>query len=419
MIDHELPVGWEWVRLEDVQADQRGATVTGPFGSSIGSKYFVPSGVPVIRGNNLTLDRTRFVEDGFAFLSFEKAREFTRYEAVPGDLIFTAAGTLGQVGLIPVDAKYPKYIISNKQMRARLDPARVDPLYAYYWFSSPEMIAYVERHNTGSSVPLINLSVLRNLPIPLPPIKVQRQILACVMPFDDKIELNRRMNETLEAMARAIFKSWFVDFDPVRAKAEGRQPQGIPAHTADLFPNSFQDSPLGPIPKGWEVGRLDQFLQLKRGYDLPSKSRVEGPVPLCSASGITGSHNEAKVKGPGVVTGRSGLLGKVFLLLRDFWPLNTTLYVREFRRVGPYSAYHLLRHVGLDRFNAGSAVPTLNRNHVHNLPLPMAKATLYEAFDDLVQPMYELIKANERESDTLESTRDTLLPKLLSGEVTV
>ena len=190
----------------------------------------------------------------------EKADELGNCEALPGDLVFTAAGSLGQVGLIPISSLYPRYIISNKQLRARLDKHQVDPLFAFYWFASPRMIEYVQQRNTGSSVPLINLSVLRVLPLPLPPLSEQRAIAHILGTLDDKIELNRRMNATLEAMARALFKSWFVDFDPVRAKAEGRD-TGLPREIADLFPDGFEESELGEVPRG---GGLEASIASRR-----------------------------------------------------------------------------------------------------------------------------------------------------------
>jgi len=207
MVDELFPSRWTWVKLEDIQAPNTRAIVSGPFGSNIGSRFFVSDGVPVIRGNNLTKDMTRFIDNGFVFVTEEKARELSGCVALPGDLVFTAAGSLGQVGLIPWSAKYPKYIISNKQMRVRLNRQVVDELFAFYWFSSPLMVKYIDQRNTGSSVPLINLSILRNLPLPLPPLAEQRSIACILGTLDDKIELNRQMNKTLEAITKAIYKS--------------------------------------------------------------------------------------------------------------------------------------------------------------------------------------------------------------------
>jgi hypothetical protein len=129
------------------------------------------------------------------------------------------------------------------------------------------------------------------LSVAVPPIHVQRAIGLIVGPLDDKIELNRHMNETLEVMARALFKSWFVDFDSVRAKAEGRAP-ALPKPIADLFPARLVDSEFGEIPEGWEIGRLDDALVLQRGFDLPATARSHGAYPVIAASGPSGFHDQ-------------------------------------------------------------------------------------------------------------------------------
>jgi type I restriction enzyme S subunit len=242
---------------------------------------------------------------------------------------------------------------------------------------------------------------------------------ARTLPPSEAALAQQALNATLEAMARALFQSWFVDFDPVRAKLDGRKPDGLDKATAALFPAAFQDSPLGPIPRGWEVGRLDDALTLQRGFDLPTSDRTHGVYPVMAASGPNGCHDKFMVHGPGVTTGRSGVLGKVFFIHGDFWPLNTSLWVKEFKRVSPAYAFHLLRGLDFEIFNAGSAVPTLNRNHVHNLPVLMPPKPIVDALDGQVMPLMKQQQANEDQSRTLATLRDTLLPKLLSGELRI
>ncbi len=174
--DTSLPPGWHWLKLGDVALGKR-AIVSGPFGSNIGSRYFVSEGVPVIRGNNLTTDERKFIDDGFVFLTQIKAKEFANCQAIKDDLVFTGVGTLGQVGIIPAGAEYPIYIISNKQLRVRLDTSVVLPMFAFHWFISPRIAMEIKQNNRGSAVPLITLSVLRNLPICIPSIPEQARIV--------------------------------------------------------------------------------------------------------------------------------------------------------------------------------------------------------------------------------------------------
>lgn len=415
--DYELPDGWCWKTIEEVQKSPKGATITGPFGSSIGKKFFVEKGVPVIRGNNLSLDMIPFIDDGFVYVSEKKADELKRYKSIADDLLFTAAGTIGQVGIIPKKSRYGEYIISNKQLRARLDTAVVDPTYAYYWFSSKPMVEYIKRQDTGSTIPLINLGVLRSLPLPVPPLAAQFRIRKILKSFDQKIWLNTQTNQTLEEMAQAIFKSWFVDFDPVRAKMRGEQPKGVDEATAALFPDKLVDSELGPIPEGWEVEELSKLFELHRGFDLPKSKRKDGDYPVYAAGGYHGTHNEFKMDPPGIITGRSGVIGNVFLSLDKYWPLNTTLYVRELRTCGPYYSYHLLRLLDLKALNSGSAVPSLNRNFVHSTNVCHPGSAVLTKFEDIVTPLFEKIVANNGQNRSLTKLRDTLLPKLLSGKI--
>lgn len=167
------------------------------------------------------------------------------------------------------------------------------------------------------------------------------------------------------------------------------------------------------------MGRLDDLLILQRGFDLPLPKRVPGPYPVIAASGDNGTHNEYLVRGPGVTTGRSGVLGRVFFVHSDFWPLNTSLWVKDFKGCTPTYAFHLLSRLDFGTFNAGSAVPTLNRNHVHNLPVVLPPPPIVEVFDRTALALLQRKKAADEQSKTLAAVRDALLPKLISGELQV
>ena len=222
---------WNIVTLEEVAKQEKGAIVSGPFGSSISSKFFVDEGVPVIRGKNLTAGKGKFVDDGFVYLTEAKAQEFKNCVAVENDLIFTAAGTIGQVGIIPKETKYPSYIISNKQLRVKCNESVVDPLFLYYWFSTPKMNQHIINKNTGSTIPLINLSILRKLPVPLPPLPIQKKIAAILSAYDDLIENNLKRIALLEKSAKLLYEEWFVSL---------------------RFPGHEHTKIVDGVPEGWE-----------------------------------------------------------------------------------------------------------------------------------------------------------------------
>ncbi len=376
---------WRAVSLGEVAEDLTVGYV-GPMASE-----YVPCGVPFLRSQNVRPFRVEW--SGVKFITQEFHAKISKSALNPGDVIIVRTGKPGTAAVVPARSEE----LNCSDLVIVRPGEKLDSWYLCYHING---IAgdHVSAHLVGAVQQHFNVSSARKLPLFLPPLPEQRRITAVLGALDDKIELNRKMNRTLEAMAQAIFKSWFIDFD---------------GH-ADLV-----DSELGPIPRGWEVGRLEELLTLQRGFDLPKSRRHPGRYRVIAAGGVHGSHNQFKVTAPGVVTGRSGKLGEVFLVEDDFWPLNTTLWVKNYGASRPYHAYHLLKTLDLGRFNAGSAVPTLNRNHVHSLRVTVPAIGRVKEYEQLVSPFFRQRGQNRLESITLAALRDTLLPKLISGEIRV
>lgn len=373
------------------------------------------SGKPLIATNCIKDGALYPVHENVRFVDEDTYGNWFRAHPLPGDILFVTKGTPGRACLVPDPVTF---CIAQDMVAVRADERQIYPRYLFAVLRSAEIREQIERLHVGTLIPHFKKGDFDKLLLPVPDRKTQEFIGDIYFLLSAKIELNRRMNETLEAMARALFKSWFVDFDPVRAKAEGRDP-GMPKPIADLFPNRFEDSELGEMPAGWTVGRLDDALVLQRGFDLPSSQRTSGPYPVLAASGPAGTHGHFMARGPGVTTGRSGILGKVFFVHDDYWPLNTSLWVKEFRHSTPAYAFHLLQRLDFGSFNAGSAVPTLNRNHVHNLPTLLPPKDLISTFEGVATVMLHRQKHGHDQSLTLATLRDTLLPKLISGELRV
>ncbi|MDR3574273.1 MAG: restriction endonuclease subunit S [Anaerolineaceae bacterium] len=216
----------------------------------------------------------------------------------------------------------------------------VSPYFLKHWFSTSTTIRYLKEHFiSGAAIPRVVLKDFKRAEILLPSLEEQNDISHILNSLDDRILLNQKQNATLEAMAQAIFKSWFVDFDPVKAKVEGRQPEGMDAATAALFPSRLVESDLGSIPEGWGIGKIDNLFLLQRGFDLPKTQRTDGDYPVIAASGYSETHNEFMAIAPGVTTGRSGVLGNVYFIHENFWPLNTSLFVKEYKLSTPAHAY--------------------------------------------------------------------------------
>ncbi|MCI0392311.1 MAG: restriction endonuclease subunit S [Acidobacteria bacterium] len=410
-----VPQGWSLARLAYLTSKiGSGATPRG------GESAYLPvrDKYALVRSQNV-FDR-QFDAQKLVFITDQDARLLDNVELRTGDVLLNITGdgiTFARSCLVDptiLPARVNQHVIIIRCKEGLLDPG-----YLLSFLTHPQIKLYMESFNAGGSRRALTKGHIESFVVPLPPISEQRAIARILCSFDDKIELNRQMNATLEAMAQALFKSWFVDFDPVKAKAEGRAPEGMDAETAALFPSVFEESELGPIPKGWEVGALDDFLVLQRGFDLPSASRVPGPFPILAASGPSGTHNEYKVKGPGVTTGRSGVLGNVFFVHEDFWPLNTSLWVKEFKISKTIHAYHLLKTIDVSTFNAGSAVPTLNRNHVHGLQTVVPPYEVIQYFEEAAAPMFRCVHRNEKESRTLAGIRAALLPRIISGQLRI
>jgi type I restriction enzyme, S subunit len=361
---------------------------------------FIQTGDITNARGRITSHRQTYSEAGFAQSRLWPA----------GTLAITIAANIAETALLTFPACFPDSVVGFTA-----DPKKADVRFVEYLFQA--MRKQVKSHAYGSAQENINLEVLRKLEFPIPPLGIQVEIADFLSLIDDRITLLRETNATLEAIAQALFKSWFVDFDPVRAKLEGRAPEGMDEATAALFPDGFEESELGLVPRGWRVGTLQDLLVLQRGFDLPAQDRVPGDYPIIAASGPSGTHKVAMAKGPGVVTGRSGVLGRVFLELGDYWPLNTALWVKEFRGATPCYAYEVLRLLDFSSFNAGSAVPTLNRNHVHTLPYLIPSRTCVEAYEALAIQLHQRVRLNEKQAQTLATLRDTLLPRLISGQL--
>ena len=203
-----------------------------------------------------------------------------------------AADTLGYPAIVPINGK--RYLHNQRLGLVKVRRTDlVEERYLYFMLCSDDYRREILASASGSTVKHTSPSRILAFRASLPPLQEQRAIASVLGTLDDKIELNRETSRTLEAMAAAIFRSWFVDFDPVVAKAAGRPPFGMDAATAALFPDCFEDSALGPIPAGWRIGRLSDLCVLKRGYDLPTNLRGIGNVPVYSSSGPSGWHNEA------------------------------------------------------------------------------------------------------------------------------
>lgn len=367
---------WRQITLGEVADIQ-----TGPFGSQLHSADYVPVGIPSIMPTNIG-NRLEVIRRNIACITEEDAQRLDRYIVKDGDIVYSRRGDVEKCAYITKNED--GWLCGTGCLRIRFESKDVIPRFVAYYLSTDEIKGWVSGNAVGTTMPNLNSSILRRLPLSIPSCEEQKSIASVLSSLDDKIDLLHRQNKTLEAMAETLFRQWFV---------EGAG--------------------------DWEVGKVEDLFVLQRGFDLPVQNRTSGKFPIFASSGLSGYHEEYKVKAPGITTGRSGVLGNVFLVLEDFWPLNTSLYIKEFKLATPLYAYFVLKSLDLNSFNAGSAVPTLNRNHVHEESILIPPNELIMEFDRMASPLYLKIKKNESQITTLENIRDGLLPKLMSGDVRV
>ena len=273
----------------------------------------------------------------------------------------------------------------------------------------------------GSPIPSTTRSAVYVRDVEIPPLPEQKAIAAILGALDDKIEANRKMNATLEGIARALFKSWFVDFDPVRAKAEGR-PSGLPAALDALFPGGFTDSPLGEIPMGWEVKSLGDIVQPKKGKSITKKTVTDGTIPVV-AGGLEPAyfHNQSNSKAPTITISASGAnAGFVRLYNIDVWASDCSIINKT---ITPfiYSVYVFLKINQREIYNMqqGAAQPHIYPSDIMRLGIVNPPYEIWETLEKIISPLFEKIGNNDLQNQTLATLRDTLLPKLISGQIRV
>ena len=264
--------------------------------------------------------------------------------------------------------------------------------------------------------PTLNLKEIKILPVPMPhDLTVALELGRVAELFNERIASLQQTNTTLEAIAQALFKSWFVDFNPVRAKAEGREPEGMDGETAALFPAEFADAEVGSIPKGWRAGQLSDVLELKYGKSLRAADRKDGEVPVYGSGGVTGFHDKPLIEGPAVIVGRKGTVGSIYWEPLPCFPIDTVFYVEPKQSL--HFAYFALRQAGLDGLNTDAAVPGLNRNNAYRQPVVIPPPEVLWAWGNLAAALRARMDTSQAHVVTLRQLRDTLLPRLISGKL--
>ena len=410
--------GWSPTRLGDVVEIKHGW----PFKSEYFHEDLTDHPIVVSVGNFRYTGGFRFAETAVKEYRDSYPKE---YELVPGDILLimtcqTAGGEiLGIPARIPSDSRVYLHNQRLGKVVIRKD-ANVKPEFLYWLFLWQDFNRELVTSASGTKILHTAPSRIETFRFDLPPKDEQRAIAHILGTLADKIELNRRMNETLEAMARALFKSWFVDFDPVRAKMVGAKNfSPLRKHIFDLFSDSFEDSELGEIPKGWEVRRWGDLVTLEYGKSLSGYSEYNAMYPVYGTNGRIGSHSEPLCKHAGIIIGRKGAYRGVHFCNEPFFVIDTAFYVEPKKPVDLRWAYYELLRQDINSMDSGSAIPSTSRKDFYSLQVLAPPFEVQHAFSQLLHPVWARQEQSDKESCTLALLRDTLLPKLVSGELRV
>jgi type I restriction enzyme S subunit len=423
---YDVPMGWRLFSVDQIKSPDQYSCVAGPFGSSIASKFFVDDGVPVIRGSNLRDDLTRFVDDHFVFISEEKAASFRAQQTRPGDLVFTCWGTIGQVGIVPEGLQYDRFVISNKQLKLRVDPHVADPLFCFYYFASPRYVQYIRGRNIGGAVPGINLGILKSFPIALPSVSEQKRIATILSLYDELIDNNRRRIELLEQSAGHLFKEWFVRL---------------------RYPGHEHDKVVDGVPEGWRLSTTEEVcIDFVDGDWLETKDQGGDSFRILQISNIgansfveTGNFRYITdetfrrlnctevVSGDILISRMPEPIGRAWLVTPQAWRMVTAVDVTiarpDLKQVeSSYFLHHLNSSIHLAHCAAratGTTRPRIAKRVMGGLPILIPPMSLQKEFADFAAANNALRERLTRQCGALGQARDLLLPRLMDGRISV
>ena len=372
----------------------------GPFGSNIKVECFTDSGVPVLNGSNLV--GLKLNEDKFNYVTEEKAASLGKANAYRNDIVITHRGTLGQIVYIPQNSKYDHYVISQSQFRIRCNQ-KVLPEYLVYYFHTR-----IGQHQLLSNASQVGVPALarptttfQKLRVVLPPLPTQQKIATILSSLDDKIELNNKINTNLEQQAQALFKNWFVDFEPFGGK----------------------------MPEGWKVGTVSEIITLHDSKRIPLSSqqreKMEKKYPYYGATSLMDYVDNYLFDGIFLLLGEDGTVidSEGFPILQyvegKFWVNNHAHILTGKNGFSVEMLYLLFSLTNVKDKVTGAVQPKISQGNLNSITTIIPSEEICKKFDLLIQPLFAQIRNLKQENDRLSEIRDTLLPKLINGEILI
>jgi type I restriction enzyme S subunit len=389
--------GWPLLTLGEICREGGGFIRTGPFGSQLHRSDYIddPNGIPVVMPKDMA--RGRIETSSIARIDEATAQGLKQHLLSANDIVLSRRGDMGRTAWVYED-DLPAFCGTGAMRVHPGESATVRPAYLRFFFHTRLASDYLENHAVGATMPNLNAGIVERMPVPVPPLPIQDLLIEVLEAFDDLIENSRRRVEVLEEMARAIYREWFVKFR-------------YPGH--EHVP--LADSRLGPVPEGWTASSIGDVLELKYGKALRADARRGGDVAVVSSAGVVGFHDESFVEGPAIVVGRKGNVGSVHWVDGPCWPIDTAYYVATDLPLR-FVAEQLHR---TEFTNTHAAVPGLSREGAYARPFLVPPPNLLGTFEAAVDPLGTEASALSKQSHSLTSLRDLLLPKLMTGQIDV
>lgn len=415
---------WKQTTLNEVAAIQ-----TGPFGSQLHERDYVQNGTPIITVEHLVNDRIQHSKDVPKVSDTDKQR-LKKYILKEGDIVFSRVGSVDRSAY--VSNKENGWMFSGRLLRVRPHESKISAGYLHHWLTQKKIKAFVGKIAVGATMPSLNTALLGEIPVEFPPMPEQKAIAAVLSCLDDKIELLRQQNQTLEKIAQTLFKHWFVDFEFPNKNGQPYKSSG----------GKMVDSEMGEIPEGWKTGVLREHIEIIGGgtpktsiteywdgdilwfsvVDAPETSDVFviDTEKKITKAGLNNSSTRLLPKGTTIISAR-GTVGR-FALVAEPMTMNQSCYgIKGIHDFTDYFTYLLLRNAvaELQRNTHGSVFDTITRDTFKSINIAIPNPQAIELFEQTVTPLFNRILFNRHESQTLTTIRDRLLPKLMSGEVRV
>jgi type I restriction enzyme, S subunit len=378
------------ITLGELAKEVDGSIQTGPFGSQLHQSDYQEEGTPVIMPQDIKDDRVS--TNSIARISDEMVRKLVRHQLKIGDIIYPRRGDLNKRALITEEQE--GWLCGTGCIKIGVFGGFVDSKYLFYFLKQPRIVSQIEQKAVGATMLNLNTKIVSDIEITYPSLPEQKWIAGILSAYDDLIDNNNRRIALLEEAIHRLYREWFVYL---------------------RFPGYEQTPIVAGVPEGWEKRPLGEVGFLNYGKSLPKRKREEGTIPVYGSSGIIGTHNKALIPGPSIIVGRKGNVGSAFWCDQPSFPIDTVFYIAP--EESNVFLYLNLKHQNF--INTDAAVPGLNRNYAHKLPVLMPSESLLLHFEEIAAPVHKQITTLEAYNAKLAEARDALLPRLMNGSLAV